>query len=289
MLLTAVYDLSVGSVAYDFITWLVRAKLEQQRRGADRLHVVVLPHTHGLGGFARHWGPHDADTTYWRLWHIVMAACPLAGATVTLAASREVEYSGVLWAPTGKAHFLGPLVDAARAGEKIPLLSPTAQALRWAQQWTAGGRCVTLTLRANNGGDGRDSSPDWLPFAEWLREQGWQPLLLRDTAHALNTDSGHFAELSIDLRAALYASAAQNCFVNSGPVVLAWHTGAPLLCFNAALPLQPWREHWAKHLSLELGDQLPWATSDQRLIYQPDDLPILREAFAQWTAASSST
>src|ERR1700693_6095715 len=100
-MLTAIYDLNFGTVAYDFVTWLVRAKLEQQRRGAERLHVVILPATGGLGGFARHWGPHDAAATYWRLWHIVVAACPLSGATVTLAPTRDYAQfvTGAEWAP----------------------------------------------------------------------------------------------------------------------------------------------------------------------------------------------
>lgn len=284
-LLTAVYDLSTGTIAYDFITWLVRAKLEQQRRGADCLHVILLPHTEGLGGFARHWGPHDEAATRWRLWNIVIAACPLADATVTLAPTRDFRRGGELWEPQGKSHLLAPLVQAAKAGEKIPLLKPSTAALRWASKWTAGGRCVTLTLR--NNGDERDSSPAWAFFYEWLLEHGWMPLLLQDTADALQWPVGSLAALSIDLRAALYVSAAMNCFTHNGPMVLAWHTGAPLLAFNAGLPGAKWRESWEKNLKLKFGEQLPWALENQRLIYQADDLPVLREAFNAWSTGSS--
>lgn len=286
--LTAVYDLSEGTIGYDFVTWLVRAKLEQQRRGADRLHVVILPKTDGLGGFARHWGSHDAEATYWRLWHIVIAACPLADATVTLAPDRYFNAFGDLWQPKGKAHLLGPLVAAARAGESIPLLKPTAAAIRFVRQWTSSERCVTLTLRSN-AQDGRDSSADWLLFADWLRGRGWQPLLVPDTAISLSAQSGLFATLSIDLRAALYARAAMNCFCHNGPMVLAWHTGAPYLAFNAALPGALWRASWEKNLQIKFGEQLPWASENQRLIYRPDDLSVLLEEFKRWTTASSST
>ncbi len=283
--LTAVYDLKAGPVSYDFVTWLVRARLEQQRRKADRLHVVILPYTDGLGGFARHWGPHDATAAYWRLWHIVMAACPLAGATVTLAPDREFRAEGETWMPEGKAHLLAPLVQAARAGEDIPLLRPTEQALRWARNWTAGGRTVTLTIR-HNADDGRDSSPDWADFEHWLRTQRWTPLVLPDTADALDSAVGPFAALSLDLRAALYAGAAMNCFPHSGPMVLAWHSGAPMLAFNAGGPGEQWRRAWEKNLALRIGVQLPWATNKQRLVYRADTAAILREEFARLMGAT---
>lgn len=283
-MLTALYDLAVCPVSFDFVTWLVRAKLEQQRRGADRLHVLVVPSIGGLAGVARYWGPHDADITYWRLWNLVMAACPLARATVTLAPARE-HYErfvvGALWAPPGKSYLLGDLVDAARAGESIPSLAPTSAALRWASRWTAGGRCVTLTLR-NNANDGRDSSSDWEPFADYLRFNGWRVLVLPDTRDALNKSEGPFSALSIDLRLGLYTTAAMNCFCHNGTMVLAWHSRAPYLAFNAALPANPWRAHWEDLLRLKTGDQLPWANSNQRMIYRPDNLGVMVEEFSRW-------
>lgn len=290
MLLTAVYDLNFGTVAYDFITWLARAKLEQQRAGAQGLHIVVLPNTEGLGGFARRWGPHDEALTRWRLWNIVVAACPLAGATLTLAPSRELgAVSGPVWMPSGPAHFLGPLVEAARAGESVPMLRPSGAALRWAARWTASGKTVTLTLRRNNPLDGRDSSDDWPAFADWLKERGWRPLILRDTEEVLRGGpQGELAAISIDLRAALYASAAQNCFVNNGPMVLAWHIGAPYLAFCAALPANPWHRQWQEKLKLAPGEQLPWASPAQRLIYRPDSLDVMTEEFERWTQTGSS-
>lgn len=89
MVLTAFYDLECGPISFDFITWLVRAMKERDRLGCKGLHVVIVPKENGLGGFSRHWGNHDEHAARWRLWHIVVAACPLAGATVTLAASRQ--------------------------------------------------------------------------------------------------------------------------------------------------------------------------------------------------------
>jgi hypothetical protein len=261
----------------------VRAKLEQRRLKCDALHVVILPAAEGVGGFGRLWGPHDDAATYWRLWNIVVAACPLADATVTLVPDREFGLSlpGEVWRAQGKTHFIGPLVDAARAGEPIPLLHPSEYALQCARQWidTQRGPFVTLTIRRNSH-DGRDSSRDWTPFRAWLEEKGFNTLVLDDTVDALKSPVGPFATVSVDLRAALYESAAMNCFVNNGPMVLAWHTRAPYLVFNAALPEKPWKAHWEKHQSLKTGDQLPWASGPrQRLVYRPDERDVMIEEF----------
>lgn len=287
MILTAVYDLRLGPISYDFVTWLARARLEQQRLGAERLHVVLIPDTGGLGNFARCWGPHDADQTRWRLWQIVIPACALADATITLAPSRDPTLSDPFWFPAEKSHFLGPLVDAARAGESIPQLKPTRAALKYAQRWITDTRTVTLTLRNNNPHDGRDSSPAWMEFARWLRKSGFTPLVIPDTADTLRDCVGSLPGLSIDLRAALYASAAMNCFCHNGPMVLAWHIGAPYLAFNSMLPEDRWREHWRIHLRLNRGDQLPWVTERQRLVYRADTIDVLTEEFGNVMGTAS--
>lgn len=279
--LTAVYDLRTGPIAYDFVTWLVRARLEQQRAKAEQLHVVLLPNLGGLGDFARHWGSHDAEDTRWRLWNIVMPACALANATVTLAPTRDTEQlPEPLWYDPGKSHLLGPLVQAAREGERIPQLAPSVAAQRYANRWARDGHLVTITLRHNNPTDGRDSSDAWLPFVTWLRARHFTPVIVPDTAHVLRYAEGCLAALSIDLRAALYRVARMNCFVNNGPLVLAWHTGAPYIAFNAALPEDVWREHWRTKLLLNTGDQIPWATTQQRLVYKADSLETLMSEFS---------
>src|SRR3990167_10538791 len=165
-MLTAFYDLQFGPISFDFATWLVRARLEQRRAGAKRLHVVIVPKEDGVGGFSRDWGGYDEAAGRWRLWHIVVACVPLAGATVTVAASRqqaEALRTGSCWWPAGKAHFMAPIVDAAKAGEAIPKLIPTDAARRYAGHWLNGDRpLVTLTVRRQGSDPARNSNlDDW--------------------------------------------------------------------------------------------------------------------------------
>lgn len=290
--LTAVYDLIFGPVSYDFVTWLVRAMKERDSRGCDRLHVLIAPYEEGLGGFSRHWGKHDEHAARWRLWHIVLAACPLAGATVCMAPTRlDAELllaKEPCWWPNGKAHFMGPLVEAARKGEAIPKLHATEAARRHVAAWLAGEKkkVVTLTVRNQATDPARNSNNEaWRAFGDWLGEQGYRVIVLDDANVALSEGRG-YAELDPDLRLALYQRAAMNAIGNNGPQELLKFSTAPYLAFGQALT-QEWQDHFRKYFCMQPGDQLPWARPDQRMVYQPDSLEVLKREFNAWASATS--
>lgn len=295
MIFTAFYDLIFGPVSYDFVTWLVRAKKEA---GDRALHVVIVPYEEGLGGFSRHWGKHDEHAARWRLWHIVVASCPLVDATVTVAANRrqaellqsdEPEWSDNVWAPEGKAHFMGPLIEAARKGAEIPKLCATEAARRYVAGWLQDtmNPVVTLTLR------NQDTDPDrntdrkvWGEFAAHLRSRAYEVIVLDDTHVALSAGvRGEYAALDPDLRLALYERAAMNCIGNNGPQELLKFSDAPYLAFGQALT-DGWQNHFRKFFSLEPGEQLPWARPDQRLVYRPDTFEVLKEEFERWAGGT---
>ena len=239
---------------------------ERDRQGCKGLHVVVVPKEDGLGGFSRHWGKHDEAAARWRLWHIMVASCPLAGATVTVASSRaqaERMRFGENWWPEGKAHFMGPLVEAARKGEPIPRLRASEAAQRYVEGWLHGMdddvHLVTLTLRNQSTDPARNSDgAAWDSFRKWLEDAGYSVIVLRDTHEEIaRCPIGPLPALDVDLRLALYERAAMNCIGNNGPQELLKFSSAPYLVFN--LGLESWREHFRKHFGMEFGDQLPWA------------------------------
>jgi hypothetical protein len=288
--LTAFYDLHHGPVSYDFVTWLVRAMMERDARGCERLHVVIVPKEDGAGGVARHWGEHDVLAVKWRLQHIVLASCPLADATVTLAASREQSHrlaAEPYWRPQDKAHLAGPIVELARAGKRVPYLQASGAACRYVRESLRGLKrpIVTLTLRHQATHPDRNSNRGaWEAFAAWLDHEGYDVLTLEDTNDALAEGRG-YAELDPDLRLALYEHAAMNCLVSNGPGELLRFSGAPYLQFGVGLG--EWRAHYEKHLALKTGEQLPWAHKDQRLVYRPDEFGVLTEEFQAWAGATS--
>jgi hypothetical protein len=299
--LTAFCDLAYCPVSFDFVTWLVRAMKERDAIGCSGLHVVIMPKEDGVGGFARDWGKHDEAAARWRLWHIVMASIPLAGATVTLAHDRDLagwiergcddhdlvaeEHMEPVWRPEGKAHFMGPLVEASRKGESIPKLQATAGARRYVEQWIGSfgsvKPIVTLTTRNQDTDPDRNTNQKaWGDFQTWLETEGYRPIVISDSNLALARGRG-YAELDPDLRLALYERAKMNLIGNNGPQELLKFSDAPYLAFGQALTAG-WREHFKKYFHMEPGDQLPWARADQRLVYKADHFETLKEEFQKW-------
>jgi hypothetical protein len=292
VILTAFCDLQFCPVSYDFITFLERARLERDRRKCDGLHVVLVPLDGGLAGFSRHWGKHDAASTTWRLWHIVVASCPLAGATVTVAPSRshaERMKDGEFWWPEKKAHFMGPLVDASRKGESIPMLRATDAAKRYVAKWLGKRKVVTVTLRSQNTDSERNSDREsWIAFTDWLeQERGQQVIVIEDSNVALGMGEG-YATLDPDLRLALYEQAVMNVIGNNGPQELLEFSEAPYIIVGLALT-DGWKDHWRRYFHMEPGEQLPWARKDQRMVYQPDTFEVLKKEFENWVMATRSS
>ncbi len=258
--------------------------LERDRRKCDGLHVVIVPHEKGLGGFSRHWGEHDEAAARWRLWHIVIPACALAGATVTLAArrsqARQMMVDPFWWEP-GKQHFIFPMVDAARGGETIPKLRATDQARRFTESWMHGmdddQQLVTLTLRNQSTDPSRNTGDGWFELRDWLTDQGYGVQFLNDTQQALQLPNGDFAVLDIDMRLALYEAASMNFIGNNGPQALLSFSDAPYRGFID----KAWPDHWKQYFHMEVGDQLPWANANQRLVYKPDTFDVMSAELPQ--------
>lgn len=286
--LSAFYDLALCPISFNFISWLVRARMQARDAGCKGLHVVIVPKEDGLGGFARHWGNHDEVDTRWRLWHILVPACVLAGATVTIACDKDQAHKlkNTTWAdwwPDGKAYHVGPIIDAARKGVAIPKVRATDAARRYVKSWVSD-RLITITVRNQTTDSARNSSQDWAAMRGFLLTQGYDVCVLYESNIALNFERGVWAELDIDLRMAVYERARMNVVGNNGPAELMWFSDAPYMMFNAALPANPYKAHWEKYQSLRTGDQVPCATANQRMIYRPDTLDIMKEEFTKWEA-----
>jgi hypothetical protein len=285
--LTAFCDLKYCPVSYDFSTFIMRAMLERDRRGCDHLHVVIVPHEEGLGGFSRHWGGHDESATRWRLWHIVMPLCALAGATVSLCphAQPMIAVGDTDWWPTGKAHLTGPLIDAARAGEKIPRLRATDAARRYVAQWFSGDArpVVTLTTRNQTTHPDRNTNPQaWREIGYELSAQGLNVIELIDSNDAFKDARGCWSNICPDMRLALYERAQMNLIGNNGPCGLLLYSDAPYLVFNFGQPSAQWADYVRDHLHMNYGEQLPWASAQQRLIWKADSYENMKSEFSEW-------
>jgi len=287
--LTAVYDLAVGPVSFDFVPFLVRAMMAAEDAGCPRLHVVIVPDPKGVGGMFRDkTNLYDVHEMQWRLWNLVIPACQLAGASATLAtdfahASRLV---GQDFFPSGwssqslrkKEYLVRPIVEAAKAGRKIPRLHASEHAKRSVRHWmaTGGRKLATITLR-NTYEPGRNADRQaYASIAAALELDGYRVLRIEDTADELRNGSG-YAGINLDLRMACYELAAVNIVGNNGPAQLLWFSDAPFVEFECAMPFKDWRKFWEQHIGMDVGaaEQLPWARPDQRFIYAAPTVEFL--------------
>lgn len=279
--LTAFYDLAVGPVSYDFIPFLIRAKMAAEDAGCGRLHVVIVPDPKGVGGMFRDkTNLYDAHEMQWRLWNLIIPACQFAGATVTLAtdfaqAARLVtqDVFPANWNAQSlkhKEYLVRPIVEAAREGRVIPRLHAPEHAKRAVKHWmsTSGRKLATITLR-NTYEPGRNADRQaYAEIATALENNLYRVIRIEDTADELRNGKG-YAGINLDLRMACYELASVNVIGNNGPAQLLWFSDAPFIEFECAMPFKDWRQFWVDHIGMDVdaGEQLPWARPDQRFIY----------------------
>lgn len=300
--LTAFYDLAVGPVSYDFVTFAVKARLQMQRIKASRLHIVIVPDPNGVEGMfrdKRHLYP--VEEMHWRLWNICIPAAQLVGASVTLALDwlqAERIASGKGWkcwpddwrsqSLKNRRHLVGDLISASRSGEQIPKLSASRYALaavRALRAKIAAPRVVTMTLR-NTYLSERNTDPDeWREVAKVLATCGWHIVLLRDVRDALEFGAG-FGELNLDLRMATYQVADLNLQANNGAASLCWFSDAPYLMFDAGIPEEEWKGLFVDQ-GLPLGETWPWANAKQRVVYRRSTCEAVLEEIQRWESATS--
>lgn len=280
--LYAYYDLAIGPVSFDVVPFLIQARMAASAQGCERLHVVIVPDAAGVDGWFRNkLKLYDAAEMHWRLWNIVVPASRMAAAGVTVAvdwaeAERLPGPGDPCWPDdwreqslANKHYLQREVVESAKSGQAVPLLRPLEHARRAVRGLfrTAGKPLVTLTLRNTYERERNADGALWEQAYQALRYR-FHVVRLFDTTDELNKGYGYGA-LNLELRAALYAEAAQNFHCHGGPMVLNWFLDAPFVVFGAAHPHQYWMQNWISNVGLQIGEQLPWARPDQRLRYDP--------------------
>lgn len=81
-------------------------------------------------------------------------------------------------------------------------------------------------------------------------------------------------------RVALYAGAEMNFFVPNGPMFLCGLTPYPVMCFDCHVV----GGQFAKG-GLPQGRNYPWFGPEQHLVWEPDELPVMRRHFSAWREA----
>lgn len=147
------------------------------------------------------------------------------------------------------------LVEFARRGGRIKKMRSVLP--------PAGERYTVTLRRTTRADDCNSNEPAWREFAaeigaRVIEDYDVQPMGLHE-------------------QVALYAGAEMNFFVVNGPGGLTALTDYPMMMF-----VPPGRHGVLKKCGIAVGQQLPWMGPNQFLIWEPDELPVLRKHFAAW-------
>ena len=282
----ACYDLSRAPASWDFCTWLVRAEMERKARGAPApLRVSFMPGP--KGGFRDDelpWSPAQRQA------FLENVMRPL------LRLVRAVEDPTAI---NGEQHpytFRG-VVEAAKSGRDVPVLVPDETMLQDVRQLLNGSPApITITLREAAHWDHRNSDLGaWLEFARRRMAEGHRVIIVRDTEKADEPLEGFEtcprASTDVLFRAALYDGALINLFVSNGPVELAIFGRRPWLKFKPLI--EGWcvgdEAWWPKHVGINAYEQFPWSRPDQRIVWKPDTLENLEDAWREFAAKEPTT
>ena len=291
-MLTAYYDLAIGPVSFDFVVFLIKAKLAAK----DGLHVVIVPMKNGVGGMFRDKTHlYDEHEMHWRLWNICIPACQLINATVTLATdwdqARKLKTDSVFpedWdrqTLKDRRHLIGGVITASRAGSPISLLSASAQARSKVSEFYAGRKVVTMTLRSTYLEQRNSDRDAWSEAKAFIEKAGYTVVVLEDTGVALSKGQG-FGEFNLDIRMAMYQEAVLNLQANNGAASLCWFSEKPYRMFGAGVPEDEWNGLFVKQ-GLPLGETWPWAKHEQKIVYHPATAQKIIEEFRSWDGATS--
>ena len=296
--LTAFYDLEISPVSYDFVVFMVKAELARRELKLKKLHVVIVPFADGMGGMFRDKSQfYDEHEAKWRLWNICIPACALIGASVTLATDWEqaakLEEGGIGWPKDWnmqtlrtRPHLIGGIITAAKAGVEIPTLRCSDHARRVVRKLFQGRRIVTMTQR-HTYLNGRNTVPsEWAQAQEYISGKDCAVVMIKDVGTAL-AQGGGFAELSIDLRMAMYEEAELNLVANNGCASLCWFSDRPYRMFDAGVgdTRREWEGLFVEQ-GLPWGSSFTWSSTQQRIIYKRSSADVIIEEFESWHGSS---
>lgn len=267
---TACYDLSRNPSSWDFLTWLVTAKLDHEQSGINEKLKICLP-VGPHDGF-RHGDVMDREQKIQLLENVIQPAikaldCELIDGT----AGRRYDY------------IYRPITDASLEGRAIPKFRASGEALEWAQQYKGS---VVITLREASYWTQRNSDlRGWFTFAASLKDE--RVVFVRDTCKAnekLAFETCPEASLEFDKRLALSSVAKCNLMVSNGPVSLLYFGNAPFIEFkppNIKGYAPSTAEWWEKFSGITTKQDFPWFRDDQRIVWKQDSAENIMAAWAE--------
>ncbi len=268
------YDLAVEPANFDFPCWLAYAHMQMVKEGVEGPLRVGF-----LDAREEDDTPENAAKRRRMFENVLLPLVDMFGAVH----DDEAAVSGRRY----NTYALKPIVEAYKKGERLPTFKPKIEAQ------FHGNPPVTITLREADHWPHRNSNLSaWFDFARYLEAKGERVIFVRDSAKADEplTCYGDFttykpAAVDLNARLALYEAAKCNLFVSNGPWMLALFGKVPWQMFVRVALDEPYHANlpnwWRKHHGVAEGEQFPWATKHQRIVWKEDSYENLVEAWEQ--------
>jgi len=241
---TAIYDLNVNPITYDFAFFLAAAELFAFKNKKRAFEVLFVPQRkdHVVGGESEKCqSTPDEENMKWRFENIILPLMSIYPACI--GHSILPKGSDTSEAIKGKFHYPEfysesfPEADfyweVYASKNKFFGFSASFQGKRYIESWkkfnNIKGKVVTITLRQYRFDPMRNSTVDeWIKFARYIKEKGYTPVFIPDTDTCFEHDSrlDDFVVFeapcwNLGIRMALYEGVDLNFFTNSGPAGIA--------------------------------------------------------------------
>ncbi len=307
--LHAFYDLTNYPGTFDFGYFLMAAEVTRQKVGLNALQIYIVRPGRDAeqrlpSGFS---AAVDEGARDWRILNILLPMLTFLPSVVgysllpdRVAAAALREHLTNVY-PEHLHREAVPIYLAYQEVNRELAQTPSAlrlrasvEGLRLIQQWIStrarGRKLITITLRQYDFLSERNSNVEaWTTFARELTRDGYFPVIVPDTATALDSLSPELAgitvipeaALNLLLRMALYESAYLNLATTGGPIALMLLSDrCKFLLLKLLVPGVPLCS--AEHLTqigFVIGKDPPYLGIGQHIVWESDDLPIIRREF----------
>ncbi|TMP33851.1 hypothetical protein CWB98_18880 [Pseudoalteromonas rubra] len=305
--LFAFYDLSQNLACYDVLYFCALANLERIKRNLQHIQFIIVPNKSlscedlGFNVF------HEGDDLIWRIEKILQGVmtCVINNIGCTILPYKESAqyYSD---APNTYPDNFIPGNSRNRVSSKVLntlceshdltyLKAPKPAheiVYSFLKQKANNKKIVTLTLRECSSHSKRNSNVvEWMKFATYLQENGYFPVIIRDSYKAhleYGCDFDQFtcmplASMDFKIRLALYEQAFVNMSISNGPTVAYnFITNCPAITFMKVDDNIPAiATSTFEKAEVELGKDLKFRASNlQKLIWKEDTFENIKASFS---------
>jgi hypothetical protein len=235
--LTAVYDLDVNPLTFDFVYFLVAAELFSKRKKKSSFVVVFVPASERREVNEKYNLIIDEKNSQWRFENIIIPLIGLYPACVGYSVLpdrddlSETINGKLLYPEFYDKNLIGNdyYREVFLSKEKFVGFSASPQGKRYVESWRESNKItekiVSITLRQYGYDPTRNSNVgEWIKIARLIKEEGFTPVFIPDTdkCFELGPKLEDFIVFrdpcwNIGLRAAFYEDAYLNFFMPNGP------------------------------------------------------------------------